>query len=838
MATSRTHARVLPLLLAAVLGGPPAAHAQTMRFQVERVSPRVGQRGTTVDVTIQGTQLKNTREVVFYRPGIRAVAIEELPKLSPPLDIIHGGRVEEQVRCRFEIAADCPLGEHPFRVRTATELTSLCTFHVTPFPTADENEQAAHANDTLATAVAVTPNVSVRGQMKPDSDEDVDLYRLPAKAGQRLSVEVDSVRIADYHFGDSEFDLDVRILDESGREIAANYDNSLHLQDPLVSATLPRDGVAYVEVRQSVFAHPIRGGPTARPYCVHIGTNRRPLAAFPAGGPANMPLTATLLGDPQGNYQETVLVPEATGSFEYFGDAPSGLLMRSSGYPNVLEDRAAGETKVEALPAALNGILEEPGDSDTFRVSVKKGGRLRVRVFSATLGSPIDPKVQIRACDPSGQPAAVEIEADDVAFLKDRDIHGTAFRSGGGLKEILDPSVIWDPKADGDYLLTVKDSTNGGHPTGVYRIEVEPVANEIYFYLEATTDWVESLRRSTLAVPQGNRWTINLLLHGGQGSQHPPLDLVAHGLPAGVTLVSSRVPAGYGMWPVQFVADATAVPAAAAITLEARSADPTQPIVASRPQQNVPYVSHSGGDAWRTVRLERFLLAITDPSPFSIHVAPPQAPLVRGGELAIPVTITRQPGYDEPVEFWVGYAPPGVGTPPVQTIPTGESDAVLRISGAHDAALGPRPFVVVATTTGGEPDSGVGRVRVSSEIVTLTVAEPFLELVSEPQSIRRGERKRYTWTVKRRSAFDGPAAANLQGLPKGVNVVATPPALTADTQEVSFELEATDDALLGSVPALSCEITVQSGGQEIRQRTGNGTLRVDPRLTPGAFMRP
>ena len=54
--------------------------------------------------------------------------------------------------------------------------------------------------------------------------------------------------------------------------------------------------------------------------------------------------------------------------------------------------------------------------------------------------------------------------------------------------------------------------------------------------------------------------------------------------------------------------------------------------------------------------------------------------------------------------------------------------------------------------------------------------------------------------------------------------------LTRDSLKVSFEIEATNEALLGSVRGVSCEITVENAGQEIRQRTGNGTLRIDPRL--------
>jgi branched-subunit amino acid ABC-type transport system permease component len=50
------------------------------------------------------------------------------------------------------------------------------------------------------------------------------------------------------------------------------------------------------------------------------------------------------------------------------------------------------------------------------------------------------------------------------------------------------------------------------------------------------------------------------------------------------------------------------------------------------------------------------------------------------------------------------------------------------------------------------------------------------------------------------------------------------------SKEIAFDIKATDEALLGSVRGMSCEVIVHAGGQEIRQRTGNGTLRIDPGL--------
>lgn len=688
----------------------------------------------------------------------------------------------------------------------------------------DENEPGYNSNDTIQTAVTVTPNVTVRGRMGPSARGDVDLYRVPVIAGQNLSVEVDSVRIADVHYGGSEYDLAVRILDATGRELAANDDNPLHLQDPLTAVKIPGDGFAFVEVQRSLFV------PSDKDYCVHIGTNRRPLTAYPLGGQAGMTQAFELLGDPLGVFTESISIPSAAGSFEYFGDAPSPLLLRSSPYPNVLEESAALVTRVEQLPVALNGRIDRRDDVDAFRVTVKKSDRLRVRVFAASLSSPIDPKLCIRPVDAAGVTGSIDVEADD-SRLPDRDIFGTGFRSGGGLKDILDPSVIWEPKADGDYLIELEDTSGSGGPTAVYRIEVEPVMNSVHTLLASTAfDWEECIRTSGLVVPQGNRWTVNINLPQGQGTTfRGELELVAHGLPDGVRLLADRVPAGRSLWPVQFVADASVKPCSELITLEAKAVDPSQKLE-SRSQQSIPFINHSGGDAWRTVRLDKYVFSVTDAAPFSIEIKSLPAALVRGGELAIPVRIIRRKDFNEPVEFQCDWVPPGVSVQPATIIPSGESDAVLRITGESNAPLGRCPLVISACTMREDLDAylGTGRIRVSSEIVDLTIAEPFVELASQPEAVRRGERKKYVWSVQHKSSFEGNASVRLLGLPKGVTVIEPQPVLTRDSKEIAFEIEATNEALLGSVRGVSCEISVRAAGQEIRQRTGNGTLRIDP----------
>ena len=801
------------------------ANAGAMLKHIERVTPRIAQRGTTVEVTIRGAHLQDPREIIFDRPGIRAVAIEPMTKLPTTTGLAHGGRIDQEVKCRFEIAPDCVPGEHRFRLRTATQLSSLATFHVSPFVVVDEDEAHANANDTPATAQSVPLNVTVRGIAGNGSKGDVDVYRVPARPGQRLSVEVDCVRLADVHYGDSEFDLALRVLDSAGREIGANDESTLHLQDPLLSLKLPADvgEHVFVEVRRSIFA------PVNVAYAVHIGSFERPLAAYPAGGAPGEKLAVKLLGDVLGEKQTDIAVPKEAGVFEYFGDAPSSLSLRSFPAPNLMEEPGAVETPVPSLPVALNGILDAPGDKDAFRVKVKKGDRYRVRVFASTLGSPLDPALSIRK---DGE-AKAEVDVDDSdATLKDRDIHGPNFRSRGGLKEVFDPSVIWEPKSDGDYLIEMRDTNAFGASTGVYRIEIEAPPAAVFALMRSVAfDWVESGRFTSLAVPQGNRWTVNLSLPTGQGTVfNGDMQIVARGLPAGVSIANNHIPGGTSVWPVQFIAAPDAKPGGAVITLDVRRTDLGKDLETGSIQW-MPFINHSGGDAWRAVKTDRFIMAVTDPAPFSIELRQPSIPLVRGGELAIPVRLTRRDGFTGPVEFKCDFAPSGIVLPPAETIPGDASEAVLRIAASTEAKLGSGPLTVTATTvTEQNAYLGTGETRVASQVLQIEIAEPFAALASEPSSVRRGGSAPYRWAVTPKSGFEGEAEVRLLGLPKGVSVAAPLPRITAASREVVFQLEASDEALLGSNTGVECEITVRAAGQEIRQRTGKGNLRIDPKL--------
>jgi hypothetical protein len=799
------------------------------------VTPRLIGRGTTSEIVIAPWR-HEASAVLFYPhstadavPASANVPASGIRCLSSCFD-----PARQQLTCQLEVTADCRPGEYSFRVLTAVGLSSLGTVHVSPFPVIDEEETKANSNDTPQTALPVSPGTTVRGTLSNSAADDIDCFRVAGRAGERLSIEVDMVKMGDdlrWNPVPEGYDTVVSILDPAGRRLAFNDDSSLNRQDPLLSVKLPLDGDYTVVLRRSMFV------PEERAYAIHLGSFFRPLAAYPLGGPAGRPLDVYLLGDPLGTVPQTLAVPAITGTFAHHTEAPLPLLLRSSPFPNILESPDQPVTTVPVLPAALNGILATPDETDRFQLVVARGQPLQVRVWASSLGSAVDPSIRILPLDAAGNPGPAELEVDD-ATLAERDIFGAQ----GDFPDTFDPSVIWTPKTDGQYLLEIRDPRGAGSPNNVYRIEVAPPVNTLHVGLSWEGYKPERPRRTSLSIPRGGRWTVRLSLYPGQGSSiSGPLELGVDGLPAGIRMTSPPLPGLQSVWPMTFSADTAAPLDASLIQVTARSSDPAVSFVTVN-QQNLQRVSYSHYP-WRNIRVDRFAAAVSEPAGFTVELDPPAQPLMRGSELTIPVRILRQPGCDEPLEMQCELAPPGVGVSPAEVIPAGSTSASLTLSAEAAAQLGTAPLYVMLTTTqprgghtagsvSGDSSLGSERIRVSSPVVFIDIAEPFVTLSSEPQFLRRGERLAYRWSVKQVRPFPGKARVRMLGLPVGITAVGPEPTIDSSSTEVSIELEATDDALLGLTGDLKCDVRFAGAGDapEISLRTGSGKLRIDPRL--------
>src|SRR5437868_3494605 len=142
-------AGILVVLLACAL----AAQAGSPRL--ESISPTGGQRGTELEVTFGGQRVEETAEIFCYEAGIQILKINSV--------------TNKLVRAQLKIAADCQLGEHHLRLRTASGLTDLMTFSVGAFPIINEQEP----NNNAAKAQKIALNTTIEGVI---TSEDTDVF--------------------------------------------------------------------------------------------------------------------------------------------------------------------------------------------------------------------------------------------------------------------------------------------------------------------------------------------------------------------------------------------------------------------------------------------------------------------------------------------------------------------------------------------------------------------------------------------------------------------------------------------------------------------------------------
>ena len=796
-------ARLYALVLL-LLASPALADTQ---YMVDHLLPRGGARGSTVTVEFHGRNLENPKEILFHTPGITAATFEPYAQAATGFKV------------KFKIAPDCPLGEHVLRVRTATSLSDAVTFWVGPYPQIPEAETKPGENDSMAKAQTVAMNTTIEGQILPGPDVDRDFYRVHARAGQRISVEVESARLGTLHYG-GENDLAVRILDANDKELARNDDSALYVQDPVLSIAAPKEADYFIVIQQQVFYPPRQAW-----YRAHIGDFSRPTAIFPAGGQAGTAIEARILGDPTGERTESIALPKAPGNFDFFTHAagitapPSANVLRVSPYPNVIKAPGDDPTPVPAIPAALNGILEKPGQIDTYRFTAKKGQRLHFRVYARTLGAPVDAAIWLQAV---GNDKRL-INVDDSRL---QDIGYPSSRASWYIKDQQDPVAVFPIPADGDYILGIDDSEGGAGPDHVYRIEIEPARNEVFTHVTAP-DGYQMPRLNGFIVPQGGRWTLEVQLAQGLGNEYKgDIELEAKGLPKGVSMIAPKYAKGVNRMPVQFVAAPDAEPQAALIELLARPVDKTAQLD-SGSRQGFALTNRSGELPWHFVWLDKFALAITDPAPFEIELDPPALPLVQGGDITLKAKVIRHADFTGPVEIVADWLPPGVSKGAVTTIPAGKSEGDYQIQANDKAAKGTFQIALNATTTGGDSYSGVGRVRVSSKFADLKVMEPYLTLDIQHSSVEQGKQSQITAAIHQNQPFEGKAVARLQQLPKGVKMLDPAPEITSKDTQVTFRIAADKDALAGLNKGITCEMTFNEAGQTFKLHTGSGVLRVD-----------
>lgn len=750
-------------------------HAATPNLSI--ITPRGLQRGTEVEALFNGARLNDAQEILFYEPGITVVSMD--------------GTNPAQLKVKLKADPAARLGTHVVRVRTAGGITEAATLSVGQYPVAEEKEP----NNDFAAPHKIALNTSVHGIA---DNEDIDYFLVEAKKGQRITAEVEAMRL-----GSALVDCYVAILDMKRFELAVCDDSALALQDPVASVIAPEDGTYVIAVRESSYA----GNGNSR-YCLHIGEAPRPLMPYPAGGKPGEEIEVKLLGDVRGPVTQKVKLPEKPGDFDYYfvqdgQSVPSPNKLRVVPFGNLLEvepnNTVAEATKTaEALPLAFNGIIEKADDIDFFRFTAKAGQTFDVRCVARGVRSPLDSVLTILKGDGAGL-----AENDD---------------AGGP-----DSQLRWAAPADGEYLVAVRDHLRKGGPEYVYRVEFKPVAPSLTLGIPEFAR--NSQERNSISVPRGNRFAT--LIRVGRGDFAGDVAFSAPELPAGVTMANDVI-AGNVNEAVAVFEAAPDAPVAAKLTPLAGENVQNKAITGGFVQSLELVYGPPNNTIYYRQPVERMAVAVTEEVPFKIDIIEPKVPLVQSGSMNLKVVATRKEGFKAPITLRMLWNPPGVGSANEVVIPEGQTEAMYPLNANGDAALRAWKIAILALS-----DAGKGPVWTSSQLTTVTVSAPFLTMQIPMAAGEQGKPSPVLCKIQQLQPFDGEAQVQLTGLPPKVTIEKNPLPITKASADVTFNAALAADAPVGQHKSLFCQVIVMKDGEPIVHNVGGGgVLRIDEPAAP------
>jgi hypothetical protein len=740
--------------------------------RLDHLQPQGGQRGTEVTVTLIGGRVgQEPQQVLLYEPGIELKSIERID--------------DNQAKAVLAIAGDCQPGIHALRVRTSTGVTNLRTFHVGTLPEIVEQEPNGEFEKPQPIELGTTVNGVI-------TVEDVDYFVVEAKEGERISVEVEGLRL-----GRTFFDPAIAILDEDRFEVAASDDTPLLQQDPFCSVVAPKTGKYTIELRETSYR-----GDDASTYRLHVGKFPRPSAAFPGGGKRGEEIELKLLGDPLGELVAKAKLPDATPvdfrltPQDESGSPATGLPLRIVDAANVLEvepNESVKNATPGELPAAFCGVIDKPGDLDRFRFTAKKGEVWDANVVAREMRSPLDAILRIRKA--SGEQLAA---SDDNAGRPDSYIRFTV-------------------PEDGEYVCDVVDHLKQGGATYVYRLEITRPAPAVNLVLEERAQF----EATEVVVPQGGKTAV--MITGNRVDVGGDLNIAFGELPAGVSQESVPLTADFNRVPVLLKAEPNAPLAGGLVTVVAELADKSQPIESRFRHQTWLIRGSNNVNVWSHYA-DRAPVAVAQPLPFSIKIVEPKSALVQSGSKELRVVAEKQEGFDGRIAVRMLYDPPGLSSHQGIGIEPGQTEAAIPLTTNPQAWTRDWKILVV-----GEADVN-GTVRTASEFATLKIAPQYLALAYPTTATEQGKGVDYAVAITPTTSFEGSAKVELVGLPPGVTT--TPQEITKDSTEVKFPLAVAADARVGHHKQLYCVVTIIEDGEPVIHTIGTGELRIDAPLPP------
>lgn len=755
----------------ALMASAPRAMAQAP--SVTFLSPSGGQRGSTVDVTINGGGLIGASAVWTDLPITATI----------PPDIPNNGKEAGKVIVRMQIPADATVGIGGLRVVTPKGISNLRLFMIDDLQPIAESG----ANKALAQAQKLELPCVVTGTMEPES---WDFYKFSVQAGQRITVEAVARRLGSKH------DPAIRLLDLAGKELAYADDTEGLGQDSRLTHRFQQAGDYVVEVRDVKFL-----GGADFVYRLRIGDFPPATLPFPLGGKrgtkvqvaaagqgteAIPPLEVTVPDNPN-----AAVVPLEVRSPT--GGKVEPLTFQLGSTDEIIEkepnDELAAATRF-AVPQVLNGRFEKPGDVDRFVFSAKKDERIVFETVSRPLGSPADLFMIIQ--NAQGQEVASN---DDTG------------------KE--DARIDFKVPADSDYTVSVWELNKRGGSEFVYRIRAVPF--EPGFKLLARQLDAQKTSIDKMDVPQASAAMV--LVRPVRVEYNGPIAISVEGLPTGLTASPSVIGAGQADTVITVTAAEGAALGGAQVRIVG-TADINGKKVVEYADCSEMLSLGLGNLPWPPRNLTNKLALSVTEKPFFTLETKLDAPVIgRGTTLSITITAKRAEDFKDPITLAIQGLPPNIdlGNKPIEK---DQNQVQITLTSKNNAPLGVHSIVITGTGKRGDQ-----QITVVATALNLDLRMPIdLSLDTAGGKIPVNGKLKMKAKVNRILGFKTPVEVELKNLPKGV----TAPKVTIPegAAEVEIELTAAADAAVGAINNLSLVGTTNVAGENQSVTAANAALEV------------
>lgn len=683
------------LLLGLAFTLTATAHAQLPQIRITGIFPPGAQRGTTTDVTVTaGTDLDEASELVFSHPGLKAVA-----KLDG-----NGNPVANQFTVTVDPAIQA--GLYDVRLRGLFGISNPRIFRVDTIAEVAETEP--NNTDQQAQEVALNTVVNARS----NGATDVDTFKVNVAAGSTLVVRSEAAKL------DSVMQPVVQLFDAAGNRVA--HSRRAYQQDAVIAYTSPTEQTLLIRVHDTVYAG-------SNDYVYRLSIDTRPLVdfAFPQVVQSDAESKVTVFGRhlPEGQPTEMTLAgmplkkQEVTVNFnaadqKVVGTDSSATSIDTALYAGIdgnllqfavsssppaaitLEDWSKQEPQTVAVPATVAGSFEVELDEDAYRFEAKKGEAWQIDVLANRLGSPADPLLIVERITKAedGTETAARLAREDASKQNP---------GGANLPTLTsDPSFLLTAPEDGVYQVRIQDRYAASRGTAdlTYHIAIQKPAPDfqlVVFDSLPSADGKAPPTAGAVSLRKGGTYDVPVYVYrsGGHAGE---IQLQVEGLPEGVTVAGTSIPAGQASAVLVFSAAAEVGELIAPARIVGTSAAGETQIQRSA---KVATLVHDGANGLpRTARASGSLLVsvMKDEEPFRIQPLLTEASVTQDQQLLIPLKLIRRAGFEDKVDIAFAGQPGNVDVPKV-AIEKGQDSAIARFYFKDNAAVGPATLLMYAT---------------------------------------------------------------------------------------------------------------------------------------------